>query len=91
MTLIVVSGKLEEALQAQASQQGVAAEKVAHRILAQALTPGAEDAGEDLPVRPSATAAEKASAFVQWATGHRYTQPLSDEAISRASLYPDRW
>lgn len=29
MTLIVVSGKLEEALQAQASQQGVAAESVA--------------------------------------------------------------
>lgn len=42
MTLIVVSGKLEEALQAQASQQGIAAESVARRILAQALTPGAE-------------------------------------------------
>ena len=90
MTLIEVSGKLEEALQAQASQQG-AAQKVARRILAQALTPGAEDVGEALPARTSATVAEKASAFVQWAKGHRYTKPLSDEAISRASLYPDRW
>jgi hypothetical protein len=33
---------------------------------------------------------EKASAFVQWAKSHRYTPPLSDEAISRASMYPDR-
>jgi len=91
MTLIKVSGNLEAALQAQASQQGVAADKVARRILAQALTPGAEDAGEGLPARTNATAAEKASAFVQWAKSHRYTPPLSDEAISRTSLYPDRW
>jgi len=34
---------------------------------------------------------EKARAFVQWARGHRYTPPLSDEAISRATMYPDRW
>ena len=34
---------------------------------------------------------EKARAFVQWAKGHRDTPPLSDEAISRASMYPDRW
>lgn len=34
---------------------------------------------------------EKARAFVQWARGHRHTPPLSDEAISRASPYPDRW
>ena len=34
---------------------------------------------------------EKARAFVQWAKSHRDTAPLSDEAISRASMYPDRW
>jgi len=33
---------------------------------------------------------EKAQAFVAWATGHRPTKPLSDEAVSRATLYPDR-
>jgi hypothetical protein len=33
---------------------------------------------------------EKAQAFVAWAKSHRTTKPLSDEAISRATLYPDR-
>jgi 4-aminobutyrate aminotransferase-like enzyme len=33
---------------------------------------------------------EKAQAFVAWAKSHRSTKPLSDEAISRARLYPDR-
>jgi hypothetical protein len=33
---------------------------------------------------------EKARAFVAWAKGHRLTKPLSDEAISRATIYPDR-
>jgi hypothetical protein len=32
----------------------------------------------------------KAQAFVAWAQRHRSTKPLSDEAISRANLYPDR-
>ena len=34
---------------------------------------------------------EKARAFVQWAEGHAHTPPLLDEAISRASMNPDRW
>lgn len=42
------------------------------------------------PPPPKTTGEEKARAFVQWAQSHRYTPPLSDEAISRASLYPDR-
>jgi Arc/MetJ-type ribon-helix-helix transcriptional regulator len=29
--------------------------------------------------------------FVEWARSHRETPPLSDEAVSRASLNPDRW
>jgi hypothetical protein len=33
---------------------------------------------------------ERAEAFVAWAKGHRATPPLSDEAISRSSIYPDR-
>lgn len=52
---------------------------------------------EDLVRKEAAFAAatkrsgkEKAQAFVAWAKGHRSTKPLSDEAISRASLYPDR-
>ena len=34
---------------------------------------------------------EKARAFVQWAKSHRDTPPLSDDAIRRAGMYPDRW
>ena len=33
---------------------------------------------------------QKAQAFIIWAKGHRPTPPLSDEAISRAIMYPDR-
>ena len=33
---------------------------------------------------------QKAQAFVAWAKGHRSTTLLSEEAISRSTLYPDR-
>ena len=36
------------------------------------------------------TGKEKAQAFAEWAKGHRSTKLLSDEAISRAAMYPDR-
>jgi hypothetical protein len=39
---------------------------------------------------PRKAGKEKAQAFVVWAKGHRMTKPLSDEAISRATMYPDR-
>jgi Arc/MetJ-type ribon-helix-helix transcriptional regulator len=42
-------------------------------------------------LRNSGTGAEKAQAFIAWAKAHAETPPLSDEAISRASLNPDRW
>jgi hypothetical protein len=32
----------------------------------------------------------KAQAFVNWAKSHRLTRRLSDEAICRATQYPDR-
>jgi len=87
MTLnIEVDGKLEAALKAQATRQGVTADKIARRVLAQALTP--EEREE---TAPWPTGEEKARAFVQWAQNHRSTPPLSDEAISRSSLNPDRW
>ncbi len=34
---------------------------------------------------------DKAREFVEWAKSHPYTPALSDEAISRAGLNPDRW
>ena len=33
---------------------------------------------------------QKARAFVEWATSHRPTRLLSDEAVSRAAMYSDR-
>jgi Arc/MetJ-type ribon-helix-helix transcriptional regulator len=33
----------------------------------------------------------KAEEFVEWAQSHPPSPPLSDEAVSRASLNPDRW
>lgn len=33
----------------------------------------------------------KARAFEEWADSFPDTPPLSDEAISRESIYPDRW
>jgi hypothetical protein len=32
---------------------------------------------------------QRAQALLDWAKSHRHTEPLSDEAISRASMYPD--
>ncbi len=34
---------------------------------------------------------DKAREFVEWANSHDAAPPLSEEAISRASLTPDRW
>jgi hypothetical protein len=30
---------------------------------------------------------EQATAFEAWSAGHRYTPPLSDDAVSRESMY----
>jgi len=87
MTLTIeVSGELEVALNAQAREQGLSADRIARHLLAQALTPEKGNLSE-----AGTTGEEKARAFVQWAKSHRDTPPLSDEAVSRASMYPDRW
>jgi len=91
MLTIEVSGELEAALEAQAREQGLTADRVARRVLARALTPGVEREEDGLPVATGTSGEEKARAFVHWARSHRDTPPLSDEAISRASMYPDRW
>ncbi len=91
MTLTIeVSGELEAALTAQAQEQGLTADRLARRVLAQALTPGVEQV-EGNSAATGTSGAEKARAFVQWAKSHRDTPPLSDEAVSRAGMYPDRW
>jgi plasmid stability protein len=89
MTLnIAVDGKLEAALKARAQEQGIPADKVARRMLAQSLTP---EEPEENTTAAWTTGEEKALAFVQWAKSHRSLPLLSDDAISRSSLNPDRW
>lgn len=43
------------------------------------------------PAKSNSTGEEKAREFLAWAESFPDTPPLSDEAISRASMYPDRW
>ena len=84
MTLTIeVSGELEAALQAQAREQGITADRIARHVLAQALTPGMEREEGNLPAART-SGEEKARAFVHWATSHRDRPPLFDEAVSRA-------
>ncbi|MBP0030315.1 hypothetical protein [Roseofilum sp. Guam] len=47
--------------------------------------------GQERPFYETATPAERAKAFREWAESHPRNQPyLSDEAISRESIYGDR-
>jgi hypothetical protein len=78
-----VFGELEAALKAQADQRGLSTDRVARQLLEEAWTPGVGREG-------NASGEEKARAFIHWAKSHRDTPPLSDEAVSRASMYPDR-
>lgn len=54
------------------------------------LQPGVRGTGAAAPVA-RADARDRASEFVEWARSHPATPPLSDAAISRPSLNPDRW
>lgn len=77
MTLTIeVSGELEAALNAQAHEQGLTADKVARRVLARALTPGVEHEGDGVSARIGTSGKERARAFVQWARPPRYSAAL---------------
>jgi hypothetical protein len=43
-----------------------------------------------LKAQETSTAEERASAFEAWSAGHRPTPPLSDDAVSRESIYRGR-
>jgi len=74
--------EIEESLLAQAERQGISLEDLLRQVVAR----------EAATLQPrNLPAAEKARAFIQWANSHRHTQPLSDDAIERSGMYPDRW
>jgi hypothetical protein len=83
MTIEISRPEVEEMIRQRLERGGF---MDAEDVVLQALRASEPPSGEQY-----ATGEEKARAFVEWATGHRHTPPLPDEAVSRASMYPDRW
>jgi hypothetical protein len=72
--------EVEKGLLARAQERGLTLDAYLKALVRKEAT---------LAVATPRSGKEKAQAFVAWAKGHRSTTPLSDEAISRATLYPD--
>lgn len=43
-----------------------------------------------VPPESRLSPAERGAAFEAWSAGHRFTPPLSDDAVSRESMYESR-
>lgn len=79
---IEISPEIERGLVYLAEQRGLTVHDYLQEILAREAKSGSTVAS---------SGDEKAAAFLAWADSFPETTPLSDEAIRRASLYPDRW
>jgi hypothetical protein len=77
---LTLSPEIEERLLSAAQSRGLSPDA----YLGELLTP--HPAHSATPMSGEA----RAKAFLAWADSFPDTPPLSDEAISRASLYPDR-
>ena len=86
MTLTIqLTPEIEGQLSAQARVQGVSVEDYIRRVLEQHATNG------EKPVYEGATPDEWVGRFLAWANAERPRRPpLSDEAISRESIYQER-
>ena len=89
MTLTLELPKeLETALKAQAQAHGMTLEGWLERIAAERVPPKAT---KPTSLQDELTPEEWVRQFDAWVDGHDRTTPLlSDEAISRESIYPDR-
>jgi hypothetical protein len=78
---LTLKPEVEQGLLALTGERGLTLDALLNDLVAReaGVVPGAQLTGK-----------EKARAFVVWAGSHRPTPPLSDEAISRATMYPDR-
>jgi hypothetical protein len=95
MTLILeLPDNKEAALKAKAQAQGISAEQYVQRMLDHELKEPAVTASEPLPSiahLQKTDPEEWGRQFHAWAESHdRNTPLLSDEAISRDRIYPDR-
>ncbi len=77
---LILEPEVEKSLIARAQERGLSLNDYLQELVAR-------DAG--IPKAMGRTGEEKAQAFVEWARSHRDTPPLSDEAVSRASMYRD--
>lgn len=69
---------VETGLTLQAEKRGMPLNELLREIVAREAA--------NLTTSVQRTAMEKAQAFARWAQNHRSTPPLSEEAVSRASL-----
>jgi hypothetical protein len=88
MTLTLEFPKdVEMALKAEAQAHGVTLEAWVQKIVAEHVRP----AGQPRSLQEELTPGEWVRQFDAWVDSHDRTTPLlSDEAISRESIYPDR-
>lgn len=77
---LTLNPDLEQGLKARARARGLSLNDYVEQLVAR-------DIG--MAVATATTGEEKARAFAEWARSHRYTPPLSDEAVNRASMYRD--
>ena len=80
---IEVPADLEATVLAQATAKGLAVAEYVENLIRQ-------QAG-DLSPKGSLSPAERAALWLEGSKGYPSTPPLSDEAISRESMYEDRW
>lgn len=83
ITLNFNSPEIEQGLRSRASARGMSLEEYVLDAIRSAPAELAPQAGSPSGADPEA----RADAFEAWAAGHRPTQPLSDYAISRESIY----
>ena len=78
---LTLKPEVEKGLLARAQERGVTLEAYLDDLVQReaGFVPSTHRGGEEM-----------AAEFVAWAKSHRITKPLSDEAISRATMYPDR-
>jgi hypothetical protein len=76
---------LEERLNEESAREGLAAEEYARKVLEERLLPAGADAA-------SGANGDRLQAFREWVDGRagHSAPPLSDEAISRESIYRER-
>jgi hypothetical protein len=88
---IELSDEKAEALKAQAAARGLTVERWVEQWVEEIAEQDAETHPASIAHLQKTDPKEWGRQFHEWAESHdRTTPPLSDEAISRESIYPDR-